>query len=73
MGFPVPLREWLKSSPVRDFAGDVLLSKPSKERGIFKVEALEKFVLDPGVGARTLWGALCLELWHRRFIDGSDS
>lgn len=70
MGFPVPLKEWMKQGPVRDFAGDVLLSRSSRERGIYRPQALESMIDDQGVGGRQLWGALCLELWHRNFIDG---
>lgn len=69
MGFPVPIKEWMQQSPVRDFAGDVLLSRASKERGIFSSQALESMLCDYGVGDRRLWGALCLEIWHNRFID----
>jgi asparagine synthase (glutamine-hydrolysing) len=70
MGFPVPLKEWMQSGVVRDFVGDVLLSRASKERGIYRPDALESMMNDHGVGGRQLWGALCLELWHHRFIDG---
>jgi asparagine synthase (glutamine-hydrolysing) len=69
MGFPVPLREWMQSGPVRDFAGDILLSQCSRQRGIYRVEALDAMLSRQGVGGRQLWGALNLELWHRRFID----
>jgi asparagine synthase (glutamine-hydrolysing) len=48
----------------------VLLSRASKERGIYRPDALESMMNDHGVGGRQLWGALCLELWHHRFIDG---
>lgn len=69
MGFPVPLREWMQNSPVRDFVGDVLLSRASLERGIYTSEALQSMLSEQGVGGRRLWGALCLELWHQRFLD----
>ncbi len=69
MGFPVPLKEWMKEGPVREFVADVLLSRRSLERGIYRKEALETMIKESGVGARPLWGALCLELWHRSFID----
>ena len=69
MGFPVPLKEWMQKGPVRDFVADVLLSPQSVERGIYRKEALEDMISESGVGARPLWGALCLELWHRSFID----
>lgn len=71
MGFPVPLREWMQGGPVKDFAGDILLSQRSRERGIFRPEALESMLTRLGGGERQLWGALSLELWHRRFMDVS--
>jgi asparagine synthase (glutamine-hydrolysing) len=70
MGFPVPLREWLARGPVRTFARDTLLGQTSRERGLFDPAALERLLDDPSGPERPLWGALCLELWHRRFIDG---
>ena len=70
MGFPVPLNEWMQGGPVRDFVADVLLSKASLDRGIFRREALQQLIGEQTVGARQLWGALSLELWHREFIDG---
>lgn len=71
MGFPVPLKQWMQKGPVRDFVSDILLSKRSYSRGIYSREALEGMVTgNSGVGARSLWGALSLELWHRSFIDG---
>ncbi len=69
MGFPVPLKEWIQNGPVKDFVSDILLSKRSKDRGIYTTDAMEKMLSKPGVGGRQLWGALCLELWHQKFID----
>ena len=70
MGFPVPLHEWLDKGPVRDFAHDVLFSKAAQERGLFEKRALERLLQKERRFGRELWGALCLELWHQRFIDG---
>lgn len=69
MGFPVPLQDWIKAGPVRDFIGDILLSKKSLQRGIYKPEALHDMMSNHGVGGRQLWGAVSLEIWHQRFID----
>ena len=69
MGFPVPLNEWLKGGPVRDFVRDVLLGTASRQRGLFRPDALEKLVDHERPFGRQLWGALCLELWHRQFVD----
>lgn len=69
MGFPVPLTQWMGGGVVRDFVHDTLLSERSLKRGIFKPEAIHSMLEEQGVGARQLWGAISLELWHQRFID----
>ncbi len=69
MGFPVPLREWLGAEPVRSFVRDVLLGRASRERGLFDPAALERLLGTREAGERQVWGALCLELWHQRWID----
>ncbi len=69
MGFPVPLNEWMRSGPVRDFVMDTLTSQKSIERGIYKKEVLKNAGSYSGVGARQLWGMLSLELWHQSYID----
>ena len=71
MGFPVPLKEWMIKGIVRDFVGDTLLSEKSLNRNIYNKKTLENMIDNQGVGARQLWGALCLELWHQLFIDGN--
>lgn len=72
MGFPVPLTEWLRGGPVRDFVGDTLGSTAARQRGLYRSAALDHMVADPGAGARQLWGALCLEIWHRDVLGGHD-
>jgi asparagine synthase (glutamine-hydrolysing) len=69
MGFPVPLQQWMRAGPVRDFVASTLLSRRSRERGIFRADALESMLTHQGVGGRQLWGALSLELWHQAFFD----
>jgi asparagine synthase (glutamine-hydrolysing) len=71
MGFPVPLREWAQNGVVKEFVNDVLMSQKSRERGIYGKKALAELGSNQGVGSRQLWGALCLELWHQRYIDNS--
>ncbi len=70
MGFPVPLAQWLQSE-LRDYAGDILLSKRCRERGLFDVGALAGAIDSEQPFGRTLWGALCLELWYKQFMDAS--
>jgi len=69
MGFPVPLNVWMQGGVVRDFVGDTLLSRASRERGLFDPNGLEGLINREAKFGRQLWGALCLELWHQRFID----
>ena len=69
MGFPVPLQPWMRGGPVRDFVASTLLSQRSRQRGIFRPEALESMLTHQGVGGRQLWGALSLELWHQSYFD----
>ncbi|APG28967.1 asparagine synthase (glutamine-hydrolyzing) [Syntrophotalea acetylenivorans] len=70
MGFPVPLKEWMENGIVRDFIHETLLGKPSRDRGLFDPKALEDLIVKEKTFGRQIWGALCLELWHQRFIDG---
>jgi asparagine synthase (glutamine-hydrolysing) len=69
MGFPVPLSEWLRG-PIRNFVGDVLLDGRARGRGIYHMAGVEKLLATDAPFDRELWGVLCLELWHRAFIDG---
>ena len=69
MGFPVPLKEWFRENPVRDFVCDTLLSDTARQRSIFKTDVIEKVLLKEGIFGRQVWGLLCLELWFKRFID----
>ncbi|MBS0189848.1 MAG: asparagine synthase (glutamine-hydrolyzing) [Phycisphaerales bacterium] len=70
MGFPVPLNEWM-GGPLRSFVADILLDKRSRERGLLDVSKIEKQMSSQSKFSRGLWGAICLELWHRQFIDGA--
>jgi asparagine synthase (glutamine-hydrolysing) len=69
MGFPVPLSQWYRSD-LSDFGRDILLSRRSRERGIFHTQALEHLLEHEQPFSRVAWGVLCLELWHREFVDG---
>ncbi len=69
MGFPVPLAEWFRG-PLRDFLADVLLSSRARQRGLYKMDGVERLILKEGKFGRQIWGLLCLELWFRAFVDG---
>ena len=68
MGFPVPLTRWF-AGELREFVRDILLSKSSRERGLFEPLAVERALEKEQPFGRVIWGALCLELWHQQFID----
>lgn len=68
MGFPTPLTQWTKGV-AREFVMDTLLSGRARQRGLYNPEAVEKALTDEREFGRIVWGLLCLELWHRIFID----
>jgi asparagine synthase (glutamine-hydrolysing) len=68
MGFPVPINSWMKNSS-KKFVLDILFSKQAKERGLYNIDILKKHYDNEQVFGRATWGVLCLELWHRIFID----
>jgi asparagine synthase (glutamine-hydrolysing) len=70
MGFPVPIARWMRG-PMRDFVCDVLLSRGCRQRGVLNTDRIEDQIQNQQSFSRGLWGALCLELWYRTFIDAS--
>ena len=72
MGFGVPIDQWLRKD-LKNMAYDVLLDKTSIERGYFNKVAV-KALLDDHMANKSnhcyrIWNLLCLELWHRMYID----
>jgi asparagine synthase (glutamine-hydrolysing) len=68
MGFPTPFNRWVKGS-AREFVADTLLSTRVRERGIYNFKQIVQTLDGEGDYGRLIWGLLCLELWHRVFID----
>ena len=64
MGFPTPLNEWMKG-PLKEYIMDIFLSNQSYQRGLYRVDNIEKQLNSEGKFSRDLWGLLNLELWHR--------
>jgi len=48
---------------------DVLLDSRARQRGIYDQTMLERLVTREKRFGRAIWGALCLEMWFREFID----
>ncbi len=70
MGFPVPLHLW-SNGCFHDFVREMMLSQRCLGRGLFDGAALRKLIESKAPFDRQLWGALCLELWYRQFVDRS--
>jgi len=72
MGFPVPLNAWVRrGGPARDMIGDILGSRAAQERPYLADGVpLDRLLDAQGAYGRNLWALLCLEIWHRTFIDG---
>ena len=70
MGFPIPLNQWIQQGGVvRDFVNDIFRSQACRERAYFDAAAIERALDTETTFGRKIWGLLCLELWHREFID----
>jgi asparagine synthase (glutamine-hydrolysing) len=65
----VPLNQWFQGT-TREFVMDILLSDKARQRGLYNLSMVEQAVDHEHQFGRVVWGLLCLELWHRIFIDG---
>jgi len=70
-GFAVPLGRWFRGK-LGGFVRDLLLTKRSRERGIFNPAAIENLVRSHEEGRQLdlqIWTLLSFELWCRAFVD----
>lgn len=74
MGFGVPLDHWFRDE-LRPMLRETLLDPSSLNRGYFRPEGVEKLINEHTSAqwdhSYRLWSLLCLELWHRTFVDPS--
>lgn len=68
MGFPTPIEKWTKNG-ARHFVRDLLLSDQAKQRGIYNMKQIERVLDNEWEFGRVVWGLLCMEMWHKVFID----
>jgi len=68
MGFPTPFDKWIKGE-ARSFIRDILLSDQARQRGIYDMKQVENTIHNEHEFSRVVWGLLCMETWHRVFID----
>ena len=75
MGFGVPLDRWFRGQ-LRELLCDTLLSERVSSRGWFRREVIEHMVSshleNRAELSQQLWALLVLELWARRYLDGTD-
>jgi asparagine synthase (glutamine-hydrolysing) len=71
MGFPVPLSEWYRNEPVREFIMETLLGDRARLHGLIRTDCVESFLESAQPYGRGIWGLLCFELWMKAFFDGS--
>jgi len=69
MGFPVPLNQWLKKGPVKDYVVDVFSTQQAKTRQYWNSNKIVEGLIDQNAFGRKAWGFLSLELWMRNFHD----
>ena len=72
-GFAIPLGRWFRGQ-LSSFMRDLLLSRRSIERGIFRKAYLEHLIEMNDRGRPLdlqLWTLITFELWCRRFVDES--
>lgn len=68
MGFPTPITRWVKGV-ANEFVRETLLSGQARARGLYNMAEMERLLAGEREFGRVIWGLLCLELWHRVFLD----
>ena len=72
-GFAAPVDYWL-AHDLRDMVDDLLSPAQMRKRGLFKPEAVGRFVAEQRSGrhdwSMQIWQFLTLELWMQTFLDG---
>ena len=72
-GFAAPVDYWL-AHDLKGMVDDLLSESRVRERGLFRPQAVRKFVEEHRSGARDwsmqIWQFLTLELWMQTFVDG---
>ncbi|HSS98751.1 MAG TPA: asparagine synthase (glutamine-hydrolyzing) [Terriglobales bacterium] len=72
-GFAAPVDYWL-ANDLKPMVDDLLSESQVRSRGLFRPEAVQKFVKEHREGGQDwsmqIWQFLTLELWMRTFFDG---
>jgi len=74
-GFAAPIDYWL-ANDLREMTDDLLSESQIKARGLFRPEAVHRFVREHRAGLQDwsmqIWQFLTLELWQRTFLDARE-
>ena len=73
-GTPGPLVKWFAGG-LNDDLRTVLMDRRTRERGLFDSDRVDRAISDHrknGSYGEQIWMMLCVELWHRTFIDTDD-
>jgi asparagine synthase (glutamine-hydrolysing) len=72
-GFTPPQAAWFRTGQ-SDYLEEILLSERACDRGLFRIEFVRDALAEHRAGRvdrrLLIWTMLCLEWWHRIFIDG---
>jgi len=74
-GFPVPLTSWFRGE-LKERAQELLLDRKTISRGYFDRNYVEGIFHEIDKGrdlGRRIFSLLVLELWHRKYIDASET
>jgi asparagine synthase (glutamine-hydrolysing) len=76
MGFPVPLNDWF-GGHFNDYAKEVLLNKEAKERGIYNIGNIEKWLNNDKLSqdhsfAMKVWMLINLELFNKKYFNSQN-
>ncbi len=73
-GFAAPIDYWV-ANDLKEMVGDLLSESRLRQRGLFRPEAVRRFIDEHHRGAHDwsmqIWQFLTLELWMQTFLDGS--
>ena len=72
-GFAAPIDYWL-AHDLKEMVDDLLSESRVRERGLFRPQAVRRFVEEHRSGRQDwsmqIWQFLTLELWMQTFVDG---
>lgn len=73
MGFPVPLNDWFGGN-FNNYAKEILLSNKAKERGIYNMENIKKWLNSDKLStdhsfAMKIWMLINLEIFNKKYFD----